>query len=437
MLCKRIAITGMSINTPLGDTLDGFLEGLLAGRSALSRWKKLDTSRIYSKVGADLSDYDVTKKLAELEGKIPGDVHRRLRKLVSKAPWSTRLSMLLAVEGYRDAGLFDAVVKPDRVAAIVAGHNINFNYQYENRLQFAEEPDFMDSLLALTGLDTDHAGSVSEVLDVRGPIYTVGAACASGNTALRLAVDEIRHHGVDAALVVGAVLDFSPVELHAMALMGAITYQSFNDEPQKASRPFDVRREGFVPAHGGATLVVEEWDAAIRRGARIWAEVVGVEANSDANHLPQPSEEGQSRLMLRLLDDCGLAPSRIDYINAHATSTPLGDITEIRSIKRVFGDHAKNLKLNATKSMLGHTCWAAPAVETVAAVLQMHAGKLHPSINVEELDPEIDLDVCANRVVSHPIKYLMKNSFGFGGINSVSILRRPDPGEGKPRGGRS
>lgn len=423
MQAERIAITGMAINTPLGDTLDGFLEGLLAGRSALSRWKRLDTSRIYSKIGADLTDYDVNAKLGRLEGKIPPDVHRRLRRLVAKAPWSTKLSMLLAVDGFLDAGLF-GIADPTRVAAIVAGHNINFNYQYENRLQFAEEPDYMDSLLALTGLDTDHAGSVSEVLPVKGPIYTVGAACASGNHALRMAVDEVRHHGMKAAMVVGAVLDFSPVELHAMALMGAISYQGFHEEPTRASRPFDVRREGFIPAHGGGVLVVERWSDAVARGARIHAEVLGVECNADANHLPQPSEEGQSRLMTHVLDVCGVRPEEIDYVNAHATSTPLGDLTEVRSIKRVFGEHARRLRINATKSMLGHTCWAAPTVESVAAILQMRAGVLHPSINIEEMDPEVDLDVCAKGPVKADVRLCMKNSFGFGGINSVSLFRR-------------
>lgn len=428
---KRIAITGMSINTPLGDTLDGFLAGLLAGKSALTRWKQLDTSRIYSKVGADLTEYSVEGKLAELEGKIPAEVHKKLRRLTKKAPWSTSLSMLLAADGALDAGLYDAGYDPTNIAAIVAGHNINFNYQYENRLTFADEPDYMDSLLALTGLDTDHAGSVSEVLNVKGPIYTIGAACASGNTAARLAIDEIRYHGIDAALVVGAVLDFSPVELHAMALMGAISYENFHDTPEKASRPYDTRREGFIPAHGGAVLVLEEWEAAKKRGAKIYAEIIGVEANSDANHLPNPSEDGQSRLMTRLLKACDMRPEQIDYINAHATSTPLGDLTEIRSIKRVFGDHAKKLKINATKSMLGHTCWAAPTVETVAAVLQMNAGKLHPSINIDEMDPEVDLDVCANQAVDHKVRFCMKNSFGFGGINSVAILRQPDADEVK------
>src|SRR5690606_3001505 len=194
-----IAVTGMAINTPLGDTLDGFYAGLLAGRSAITHWKELDTSRIYAKVGADLSEYPVLDKVRGLEGAIPPEVYRLLARLVPKAPWSTKLSMLLAVEGGRDAGLFAEALDRYKCAAIVAGHNINFNYQYENRRTFEDEPDFMDSLLALTGLDTDHAGSVSAVLDARGPIYTIGSACAGGNHALRRAVDEIRYHDVERA----------------------------------------------------------------------------------------------------------------------------------------------------------------------------------------------------------------------------------------------
>ena len=419
----------MSINTPLGDTLDGFLEGLLAGRSALSKWKSIETSNIYSKVGADLGEYDIGAKAASFEGCIPADMFKRMRKLITRVPWSTRLTILMTLDALLDSRIGEAGIDMNKVAAIVAGHNIHFNYLYGQRLLFAEEPDFMDPMQALHGLDTDHAGCISEVLGVRGSIYTVGAACASGNAAIRCAVDEIRHHGAPAAIVAGAVLDFSPVELQSMALMGAIAYQTFNDQPQAASRPWDVRREGFVPAHGGGVMVLEPLAAAVKRGAKIYAEIVAVEANSDGSHLPQPSEEGQTRLMRHVLEKAQLAPEQIDYINAHATSTPLGDVTEIRSIKNVFGAHARNLKLNATKSMLGHTCWSAPIVESIAAILQMNAGKLHPSINIDELDPEVDLEICRGRVVEAPVNYLMKNSFGFGGINCVSILKRFDKSE--------
>jgi 3-oxoacyl-[acyl-carrier-protein] synthase I len=421
---ERIVVTGMSVNTPIGDTLDGFLDGLLAGKSAISKWQGIDVSDCYSKIGADLSDYDVSAKLAQLGTKLDPVTLKRIRRLILKAPWTIKLSILLAVDAFLNGQVIDSDIDPTRIAAIVAGHNINFKHHYENRLQYQNEPDFIDPLLALNGLDTDHVGSISEALGIRGPIYTVGAACASANTAIRAAIDEIRHHEMDMALVTAAVLDFSPVELHAMCLVGATTFQTFNNEPEKGSRPWDVRREGFVPAHGGAALLLEGLTSAKKRGARIFAEVLGVETNSDANHLLNPSEEGQSLLMKRVLEKCKLAPEQIDYVNAHATSTPLGDLTEIRSIKRVYAKHAYNLKLNATKSMLGHTCWAAPAVETVATILQMRSGKLHPSINIDQIESEVDLDVCRGGPVDCHVRTAMKNSFGFGGINCVSILQR-------------
>ena len=425
-MSRRVAITGMSINTPLGDTLDGFLEGLMAGRSAVSNWKAFPTDRVYSKVGADLSDYSIPDAVAALDGRIPTEVYKRLRKLSQREAWTTRHSMLLAVKGWLDAGLFEHTYDEDRIGVIVAGHNLNAQYQFDARTQFEEEPDFIDGMTSLYSLDTDHAGCVSEILQARGPIYTMGAACASGNLTLRAGIDEIRHHGAQAVVVVGAVLEFSPIDVHAMSLMGAITHQSFNDQPTRASRPYDTRREGFVPAHGGATLILEDFDAARARGARIYAEVLGAAANSDGNHLPQPSQEGQRRVMTRLLGECGVKPDEVDYVNAHATSTPLGDLTELRSIKQVFGDHAYTLKVNAPKSMLGHTCWAAPTVETVAAILQMRDGRLHRSINIDELDPEVDLDVCREGPVTHNVRTFMKNSFGFGGINCVSLFRKVD-----------
>ncbi|MEZ4323412.1 MAG: beta-ketoacyl-[acyl-carrier-protein] synthase family protein [Myxococcota bacterium] len=424
---RRIALTGMSIATPLADDLDGFLAALLAGRSALTRWRSFDASRIYCKVGADLGDYDVAGAVAGLESTLDPEVWQRLRRLTSRAPWGTSLSMLCAVRATLDARALDSA-HPHDVAVVVSGHNLTSGYVYRNTVEFFDEPDFIDGLMSLHSLDTDHAGSVSEVLGARGPIYTVGGACASGNHALRLAADEIRYRGMKQAVVVGAPTDFSPVDLHAMALMGAISHRSFNDAPERASRPFDLDREGFVPAHGAASLVLEDWDHAVARGARIHAEVMAVDACADANHEPQPSGEGQSRLMRRVLAQCDLAPEQIDYVNAHATSTMLGDLTEMASIREVFGAHADVLKVNATKSMLGHTTWAAPTVELVAAVLQMRAGRLHPSINIDSLDPRIDLDVCRGGPVDHPVRFLMKNAFGFGGTNCIAILRNPELG---------
>ncbi|MEZ4433240.1 MAG: beta-ketoacyl-[acyl-carrier-protein] synthase family protein [bacterium] len=422
---KRVAITGMAINTPLGDTLDGHLEALLAGRSAVTRWRSFPVHDVLCKVGADLEGYDIAARFAALAPKLPPAVAERAHGLVRRVPWSTRLSILLALDAALDAGLFETPTRPERMATLVAGHNVNNHYGFLQRREFEAEPDFIDGLYALYALDTDHAGCVSEVLGCQGPICTLGGACASGNVALRQAVDEIRHHGIEVAVVVGAVLDHAPIDFHAMAIMGAVTHKHFNDRPAEASRPFDTRREGFVPAHGGAVLVLEDWDRAVARGARIHAELLGVELGADACHLPQPSADGQQRVMKAVLAGAGIAPEQVDYVNAHATSTPLGDLTEISALRAVFGARDR-LKVNASKSMLGHTCWSAAVVETVGAVLQMNAGRLHPSINIDVLDPEVDLDVCRAGAIEHPVEVLMKNAFGFGGINSVSLIRRVD-----------
>ncbi|HEY8375546.1 MAG TPA: beta-ketoacyl synthase N-terminal-like domain-containing protein, partial [Nannocystis sp.] len=282
---RRVVVTGLGINTAIGDDLDTFYANLLAGKSAITRWKWHHNDAVYSKIGGDLSDYDVKGKLSRLREKLPPEVHRRARQLCNKAPFSTCLSILCAADAWHDAGL-GVPEDPTRCAVLVGGHNLNERYFADNYVTFLQEdPDYIDSMAALHMLDTDHAGSVSEMLGWQGACYTLGGACASANVALRNAIDEIRHHDHDVAMVVGAVLDFSQMGVHAMALLGAISFQSFNDEPERASRPYDTRREGFVPSHGAGALVLEELGHALRRGARIYAEVLGCTSTSDGCHL--------------------------------------------------------------------------------------------------------------------------------------------------------
>jgi 3-oxoacyl-(acyl-carrier-protein) synthase len=387
---KRVVVTGMGIKVPIGDDTETYFENLMAGRTAIIKWKYTDVSRVYSKGGGDLSGYDVAAKIKSLEALLPAAIFKKMRKLVKKAPFSTKLSILCSLDAYIDAKM-DDTVDPDRVAVIIGGHNLNKYYQHTNYLTFLEEPDYIDPLASLSSLDSDHAGCVGEVWGAHGPIYTVGGACASANIAMRHALDELNYHDCDIVVIVGAALEFAPVDLHG-------------------------------------ALVFETLESALKRGANIHAEVLGIEAMSDGNHLPSPSVEGQTRTMRRVLKNSDVRPEEIDYVNAHATSTPLGDLTEIESIKNVFGDHAKRLKINAPKSMLGHTCWSAPAVETVAGILQMQRNRLHPSVNIENMDPAVDLDVCANEPRELEIKTFLKNSFGFGGINCCAIYRKWDPG---------
>ena len=424
MLQKRVVITGMAINTPIGDTLDEFINNLMDGKSAVTKWDTLDTSRIYAKVGGDLGKYDVHAKILSYKDLIPEDIYNRLLKLGSKSPLSIAISLLISVEAFLDSGYIKSIEDGNNIATIIAGHNLNQKYTFENHDVFNEEPEFVEGLFALNGLDTHHVGSVTDILQLHGPAYTVGGACASGNVALRCAVDEIQMHDVKVVAVVAPMLDFSPLDLQGMCIMGAITYKSFNEEPSRASRPYDKDREGFVPSHGSACLIVEDLEHALARGAKIYAEILGVESSSDGCHLPQPSRIGQARLMKRLLKNAGVKPEEVDYINVHATSTPLGDLTELRSIKDVFGDHCKTLKINAPKSLLGHTCWSAATVETVAAILQMNRNELHPSINIDNLDPEVDIDVCRGERKKHNIDIFLKNSFGFGGLNAISLIKK-------------
>jgi 3-oxoacyl-(acyl-carrier-protein) synthase len=420
-----IVISGMSINTPLGDTLDEFINALYTGKSALANWKSLDSSNIYSKVGADLGDYNLEDKLDKLSDSIPKEVWNKLRKLHVKLPWSTKITTTMAVDAFIDAKLFSSNYDSSRVGVVVSGHNVNVNYDYDNRTQFDGQPDYIDSLYGLQSLDTDHAASVSEVLGLYGPVYTVGAACASGNLAIRNAIDEIRYHNIDAMLVIGPVLDWSPLLLHGMALLGAISFKNFVDSPAEASRPYDIKREGFVPAHGGGAVLLETRRSADRRKVKHYAEVMAVEATSSASHLPTPSSKSQAEAMRRALSSSSIQPWQIDYINAHATSTPQGDLSELQAIHDVFKDHANKIWINAPKSILGHTCWSAPIVELVAAILQMKHGQIHKTINIHEMDPKVDLNITAKGNRSIDIKYFMKNSFGFGGINCVSIIKSP------------
>jgi len=236
--------------------------------------------------------------------------------------------------------------------------------------------------------------------------------------------EESKNHDVKKVLVVGSVYTPAALDLHSLAIMRAISVDSFNDVPEKSSRPFDTRREGFVPAHGGAAILFESSTSALTRNAHVYAELLGAELSADGNHLPQPSKDGQVRALRRLLNKINLKPEDIQYVNAHATSTPQGDLVEIEALQEVFGVHSQNLKINAPKSMLGHTCWSSAIVETVTAFLQMRDSQLYPSINVENLDPAIQLPIVTEHMKEFEFNTFIKNSFGFGGLNCVAAYRK-------------
>ena len=283
---RRIAVTGMAVHTPLADSPDAFLAALLAGKSAITRWKSVDVSRCYAKIGADLGGFDLGARHQELAERLPAEVAARLGRLMFRLPWSPKHAVLLGAEAALDAGLSQAEMADSHV--VVGGHNLGAIYQEEGYARFAAEPAALPVAHELYSLDSSQAAVLSELFGSRKPAYIVGGACASGNIALQAASREIAHHGARRVVVLGPVTEMSAATLHGFALLGALSIESFNDAPELASRPWDSRREGFVPAHGGGALILEDWDVAEARGARILAELCGVGVCSDASHLTIP-----------------------------------------------------------------------------------------------------------------------------------------------------
>lgn len=425
-MIKRIVVTGMGVVTSLGDNKSDYFNNLMRGVSGVSKISSINVEKIDCKIGGDLGNYDFKKKLKEFEGILPENVFIKLRKLLKSSPFSTKLSLISAISAYIDAGLFDNPVDSERISCYVGGSNMHDNYIVKNILQFQEEPEYVDPLTGIVMFDTDTVSCIAETLGINGAINTIGGACAASGFALKHALNSILLDDAEVCIVGGGALDYSHIGLHCMSIVGVLGFNGFNDAPEKASRPFDRDRRGFIFSHGSGAIVIEELSSALKRGALIYAEILAVGVNNDANHLANPSSKWQTQLMKNTVKNAGVAPEEIDYINAHATSTQLGDITEIESVKSSFGDQSKNLKINAPKSMLGHTGWGAHVIELIGAIMQMVNSKLHPSINIDNLDERIDLDVCQSAVENYSIRHLLKNSFGIGGYNCCTILRNPN-----------
>ncbi len=424
-MSTRIVITGMATINPLGDDVDQYYDNLLAGKSGVKKWESLDLDACENRVGGDLGDYDTAAALERIKDNIGEAKFKRVRKLFRSATFSSRTAVLTAQNAWLDAGLEARDIDPYMTMVVVGGHNLNSKYIYKMSKQYQEEPEYLDPLSSVEAIDNNVPALISEVLQVHGPCYTVGGACASGNLALRDAFRDIKSGEVERALVSGALFDVAEPDIQASVIINSVVMdKELNDNPEKACRPFDTGRNGFVYSHGSAALVVETLESAQARGAKIYAEILAVRANANANHLPMPGSEHQAWVMRKVLEDAGVKPEQVSYANCHATGTPAGDVQEFTALKNVFGEHIKNMKINAPKSMLGHTCWASPLVETIGGIMQMNHGKLHPTINVDNLDPQIEADVCADGPVEWEVKYMLKNSFGFGGLNCCSLIKK-------------
>jgi 3-oxoacyl-[acyl-carrier-protein] synthase II len=412
---RRVVITGLGAVTPIGSDVKTFWENLVNGVSGIDRIKVNFNPDEYPdltvKIAGEVKDFDPLLYFDRKEAK-------RVSRYI-------QFGVAAAVQAVSDSGLDKADIDKSRVGVII-GSGIGGLKDIEDQHEVLKKrgPRRVSPFFIPYGISNMIAGLTAIRFGFKGLNYCVVSACATGTHSIGDAFKLIQEGMIDVAVAGGAEAAITPLGVAGFAVMRALSTR--NDEPQKASRPFDAQRDGFVMGEGAGILILEELEHALKRGAPIYAELVGYGATDDAYHITAPDEsaEGPAACMKMAIEDAGISPEEIDYINAHGTSTPLNDKTETKAIKKVFGEHAYRLKISSNKSMIGHLLGAAGGVEAVATVLTLKEGVIPPTINYEYPDPDCDLDYTPNKAVKKDVKYALKNSFGFGGTNASLVFKR-------------
>ena len=414
MSLKRVVVTGLGALTPLGKTAEETWKNLLAGKSGAGPITRFDASLFKTKFACEVKDFE------------PNDVLDR--KEARRMDRFTQFGMVVADEAITDSGLDLEKENLDRIGVVwgsgIGGIDTFFD-QVKGFVDNDLSPRFNPFLIPMMISDIT-PGRISMKHGLRGPNYTTVSACASSTNALIDAFNLIRLNKADVVVTGGSEAAINPVGMGGFNAMNALSTR--NDDPMTASRPFDADRDGFVMGEGGAGLVLEEYEHAKARGAKIYAEMVGGGLSADAHHLtaPHPEGLGARNVMLNAIEDAKMTPDEIDYVNVHGTSTPLGDIAETKAIKHVFGDHAYNLNISSTKSMTGHLLGAAGAVEAMAAILSIHTNMVPPTINHFTDDENLDskLNFTFHSAQKREVRAALSNTFGFGGHNASVLFRK-------------
>ncbi len=406
---RRVVITGIGIVSPVGNDLTTSWKNIVAGVSGIDLITNFDATNIATKIAGEVKGFST-------EGFVDAREARRMDRFI-------QLGMVAGVQAVRDSGIEDANIDKERVGLIIGSGIGGLPSIEENSITLKEKGPRRISPFFIPGaLGNMIAGQLSILYGYKGVNYGVVSACASSNHCMGDAARYIEYGDCDIMLAGGAEASICAVGMAGFNVLKALSTR--NDDPKTASRPWDKDRDGFVMGEGSAVFVLEEYEHAKKRGAKIYAEIVGYGATSDANHITAPTVDGPARSMRMALKNAGINPEQIGYINAHGTSTPLGDLNETNAVKEVFGDHAYKLSVSSTKSMTGHLLGAASAIEAVFTVKAIQDGIIPPTINIFEQDPECDLDYTANVAKERSLEYGMSNSFGFGGTNSTVIFKK-------------
>jgi 3-oxoacyl-[acyl-carrier-protein] synthase II len=416
-LARRVVVTGLGLITPVGNSVESTWSALMNGQSGVDYIKKFDTEKFSVKFAAEIKDFDPLKFIAKKEA-------RKMGAFIHYA-------IAAATEAMADSGLAlnGAGKLPDDVAEqagtyISSGIGDFWAIEREHSKLLNEGPDRVSPFFIVSAIVNLAAGQVSIRYGAKGPNSATATACSAGAHAIGDSFKIIQRGDADIMICGGAESAITPMSVAGFASMRALSTR--NDDPLHASRPFERDRDGFVIGEGAGIMILEEMEFAKRRGARIYAELVGYGMTADAFHLTMPDETGSGaiRVMTKTMKDAGIKPEQVGYINAHGTSTPYNDKFETLAIKKTFGDHAYKLAVSSTKSMTGHLLGAAGGIEGVFSVLSLHRKVLPPTINYVNPDPECDLDYVPNVPREAEVEYALSNSFGFGGTNAALLFKR-------------
>ncbi len=409
---KRVALTGLGVVSPIGSGKDAFWNATMEGRSGVRRITAFDPTPFESQIAAEVAGFDPTAFMDRKEV-------RRNDRFVHFAVAATRMAL-------EDAGF--AITPQNRTnVGVIIGTGIGGarTWEDQHRVLLERGPGRVSPFFVPMMVINMASGLVSMLVDARGPNFSVVSACATGGHAIGEAFRIVQRGDAAAMICGGSEAAITPLSLAGFCNMKAMSTR--NDAPQRAMRPFDAGRDGFVMGEGAGILLIEDWEHAERRGVHIYAELLGYGMSADAFHITQPDPEGEGAAlaMTAALKDARLEPAQVSYINAHGTSTPYNDKFETLAIKRVFGEDAKRIPVSSTKSMTGHLLGAAGAVELIACALAIERQMLPPTINYEVPDPDCDLDYVPNTPRPARVEVAMSNAFGFGGHNAILVIRRP------------
>jgi 3-oxoacyl-[acyl-carrier-protein] synthase II len=408
---RRVVVTGLGTISPLGNDLTSTWDGIVNGRSGIGPITHFDTTGFSTRIGGMVKDFDPLQWIAPKDAK-------KMDPFIHYGVAASLMAM-------RDAGLEVTESNAERIGTIIGSGIGGLHGIEEQTIKFHESgPRKISPFYVPSTIINMLPGQITLLTGIKGPNFSAVSACASSNHSIGMAMRLIQHGDADVMIAGGAERGSTPTAVGGFCAMKAMSTR--NDDPTRASRPWDKDRDGFVLGDGAGILVLEEYEYAKARGARIYCELVGSGASSDAFHMTAPSEngDGPARCMIAALKDAGLNPEQIGYLNAHGTSTPLGDLAETFAIKRAFGDHAHAMMVSSTKSMTGHLLGAAGGMEAVITIMALHTGVIPPTINLDEPGEGCDLDYVPNVARERRIDYAVSNGFGFGGTNGTLVFGR-------------